>query len=186
MAPSHPPLIWIDMEMSGLDPKTCTILEIAAIVTNERLEVLDEGIDIVIHHPEAVLDAMDDWNTQHHGASGLTDAVRTSTCSLEAAEERVLEYLRTHTKAFTSPLCGNTVGQDRRFAEAYMPSLASFLHYRTIDVSTIKELASRWYPQLPRFPKQDRHRALDDILESIRELAYYREHVFLPTTRTDA
>lgn len=172
------PLVWIDLEMSGLDPGTCHILEIATLVTDEKLEVIGEGPDLVIHQPDEVLDAMDEWCTKHHGQSGLTEQVRRSTIELADAEAQTLAFVREHTKPNTSPLCGNSVWQDRRFLVRYMPQLDSFLHYRLIDVSTIKELTKRWYPSVGIPAKQDAHRALDDIRASIEELKFYREHVF--------
>ncbi|GAB4330520.1 MAG: oligoribonuclease [Dehalococcoidia bacterium] len=173
-----PPLVWLDLEMSGLDPESCTILEAAVIVTGSDLEELDPGLHVVIHHPDAVLDGMDDWCTRQHGQSGLTDAVRRSTVNLPQAEERILAYLRRFTRPGESPLCGNSVGHDRRFLVRHMPALAEFLHYRVVDVSTIKELVRRWYPAFAIPQKGDRHRALDDIRDSIAELRYYRDHVF--------
>jgi oligoribonuclease len=172
------PLVWIDMEMSGLDPRACHILEIATLVTDARLDVIAEGPDIVVHQPDEVLDAMDDWCTEHHGASGLTEAVRKSDISVQEAEGRTLEFLSQFTRPGTSPLCGNSVWQDRRFIIEYMPALDRFLHYRIVDVSTIKELARRWYPSTTPPTKRESHRALDDIRESIAELKFYRESFF--------
>jgi oligoribonuclease len=178
-AVTHPPLVWIDLEMSGLDPDTCRILEIATLVTDDQLNVVAEGPDLVIHQPDEVLAAMDEWCTSHHGASGLTDAVRASTISLAEAERRTLAFIEPYTKAGASPLCGNSVWQDRRFLAKYMPELDAYLHYRLVDVSTLKELARRWFPGIKAPTKGDAHRALDDIRESIAELAFYREHLFL-------
>ena len=175
---SAPPLVWIDLEMSGLDPDTCEILEIATLVTDGQLELLAEGPDIVIHQPDPVLDRMDAWCNRQHGQSGLTAQVRASTTSLAEAEARTLEFLRAHCSPGKSPLCGNSIGHDRRFIVRYMPALAEFLHYRSIDVSSVKELARRWYPDLPTHPKGETHRALDDIRESIQELRHYRKHIF--------
>lgn len=175
---SAPPLVWIDLEMSGLDPDTCEILEIATLVTDGQLELLAEGPDIVIHQPDPVLDRMDAWCTRQHGQSGLTAQVQASTTSLAEAEARTLEFLRAHCSPGKSPLCGNSIGHDRRFIVRYMPALAEFLHYRSIDVSSVKELARRWYPDLPTHPKGETHRALDDIRESIQELRHYRKHIF--------
>ena len=172
------PLVWIDLEMSGLDPETCRILEIATLVTDADLEILGEGPDIVVHQPDAVLDAMDAWCTSHHGESGLTAAVKASEVSLAEAEARTLAFLEPLTEAGASPLCGNSIWQDRRFIARYMPKLDTFLHYRMIDVSTLKELARRWYPDAKAPPKGESHRALDDIRESIAELRFYRESVF--------
>jgi oligoribonuclease len=173
-----PPLVWIDLEMSGLDPDTCQILEIAAIVTDGDLNVLAEGPDLVIHQPDAVLEAMDEWCTRQHGQSGLTAAVKASAVALAEAEAQVLELVRSLCPAGKSPLCGNSIGHDRRFLIRYMPALAAHLSYRNIDVSSIKELVRRWYPALAAPPKRETHRALDDIRESIAELRFYREHVF--------
>jgi len=175
---NQPPLIWIDMEMSGLDPETCEILEIACIVTDGDLVEVDEGMDLVVNQPDAVLDAMDDWCTRHHGQSGLTAAVKASTISLKEAEQHTLTYLKQHTNKGQSPLCGSSVSHDRRFIDRYMPELSTFLHYRTIDVSTVKELVKRWQPDAGAPPKKNAHRALDDIRESIEELRHYRKHAF--------
>jgi oligoribonuclease len=174
------PLIWIDLEMSGLDADSCRILEIATLVTDDQLEVIAEGPDLVIHWPDSVLDDMDAWCTQHHRDSGLTDAVKTSDISEREAERQTLAFLEQHCSPGRCPLCGNSVWQDRRFIDRYMPSLGAFLHYRTVDVSTIKELVYRWYPNLELPKKQESHRALGDIRESIEELRYYRQHVFQP------
>jgi oligoribonuclease len=179
-ANASPPLVWIDMEMSGLDPESCHILEIASVVTSGDLEVIAEGPDLVVHQPDEVLEAMDEWCTQHHGGSGLTAAVRASDISVEDAEGQTLEFLSEHTRAGASPLCGNSVWQDRRFIIRYMPALEKFLHYRIVDVSSVKELARRWYPQLVSPTKRESHRALDDIRESIEELRFYRKSVFRP------
>lgn len=179
-APSQEPapLVWIDMEMSGLDPSGCRILEIATVITDGRLEILAEGPDLVVHQPDAVLDAMDEWCTRHHGESGLTDQVRASSVSEAEAEHQTLEFLARFTQAGTSPLCGNSVHQDRRFIARYMPKLDAFLHYRLVDVSTLKELQRRWYPELKAPSKHETHRALDDIRESIEELRFYRGALF--------
>ena len=177
--PSLPNLIWIDLEMSGLDPDKCAILEIACIVTDGELKELGEGIDLVINQPDPVLAAMDEWCTRHHGQSGLTDAVKASTILLRAAELRTIEYLKRVTNKGQSPLAGSSVSHDRRFIDKYMPDLAAWLHYRTIDVSTVKELVKRWAPGVEMPTKKNTHRALDDIRESIEELRYYREHAFL-------
>jgi oligoribonuclease len=172
------PLVWIDMEMSGLDPGTCRILEIATIVTNGKLEILAEGPDLVVHQGSEVLDAMDEWCTRHHGESGLTAQVRASTIDEAEAERLTLEFLAQWTQAGASPLCGNSVHQDRRFMARYMPRVDAFLHYRLVDVSTIKELSRRWYPELKPPLKRETHRALDDIRESIAELRFYRGALF--------
>ncbi len=180
--PASPPLVWIDLEMTGLDPDRCTILEIATIVTDADLAVTAEGPAIAIHHPDAVLDGMDPWCVEHHGASGLTEACRRSDVDLAEAERRTLAFLERYCAPGVAPLCGNSVWQDRRFLARYMPKVESFLHYRIVDVSSIKELAARWYPAMPPFEKQETHRALDDIRESIAELAHYRRHVFREAT----
>jgi oligoribonuclease len=173
-----PPLIWIDMEMSGLDPGACAILEIAVIVTDGDLAEIAEGPDIVVHQPDGVLDAMDEWNIEHHGKSGLIARVKASVIDVEAAEAAVLDFLAAHTEPGISPLAGNSVHQDRAFIDRHMPLLAAYLHYRNVDVSTVKELSFRWYPALPRFEKAEAHRALSDIRESLAELRHYRENIF--------
>jgi oligoribonuclease len=178
MTDPHPPLIWLDMEMTGLDPDTEHVLEIATLITDAELEVIAEGPDIVVHQPDEILDAMGEWCTEHHGRSGLTEACRRSTISVEEAEAETLAFVREHCPPGKSPLCGNSIGQDRRFIVRHMPKLDAFLHYRSVDVSTLKELCRRWYPDLPGVTKAEAHRALDDIRESLAELRYYREHVF--------
>ncbi|MFT7582523.1 MAG: oligoribonuclease [Myxococcota bacterium] len=170
-------LIWLDMEMSGLDPETCLPLEVATIITDSHLVILAEGPNLVIHQPDAVLDAMDSWNTEHHGASGLTDQVRASKISCAEAEAMTLTFVRQWTDPGESPLCGNTIGQDRRFMRRYMRQLDAHMHYRSVDISTIKELARRWYAIQPP-AKQTSHRALDDIRESIEELRFYKDTLF--------
>lgn len=172
-------LIWIDLEMTGLDPRRHVILEIGSIVTGGDLRVIADGPDIVIHHSAESLASMDEWSRDQHQSSGLLEQVRTSHYSCEQAETETLEFLSRHCKEGASPLCGNSVWQDRRFLAEYMPRLEGFLTYRNIDVSSIKELAKRWYPDLPRFEKQKAHLALSDIRESIKELEYYRKNVFL-------
>lgn len=178
MAPSADNLGWIDMEMTGLDPKTCVILEIATLVTDKDLNILAEGPVLAVHQPETALAAMDDWNKEHHGRSGLIERVRASSLTPGEAEGRTLDFLRLWIPSGKSPLCGNSVHQDRRFMQEAMPALDAFFHYRIIDVSTVKELAKRWYPDLPEFPKKKAHLALDDIKESVEELRYFREKVF--------
>jgi len=173
----HTLLVWLDMEMTGLDPATCAPIELATIVTNADLEIVAEGPNLVIHQPDALLSAMDSWNTEHHGKSGLTAAVRASTVSVRDAMEQTLAFLREHLDAGVSPCCGNSIAQDRRFLRKYMPELDAFFHYRSVDISTIKELVRRWYNLKPP-EKQSAHRALDDIKESIDELRWYREVVF--------
>lgn len=169
-------LVWIDLEMTGLDPDRDRIIEIATIVTNSELDVLAEGPVIAIHQPDPVLDAMDDWNRNTHGASGLIDRVRRSRSTTADAEQQTLAFLETHADPGTSPMCGNSICQDRRFLYREMPRLERFFHYRNLDVSTIKELARRWAPEvLAGLTKESRHQALDDVRESIRELGYYRK-----------
>ncbi len=166
------------MEMTGLAVERHHVLEVAAIVTDGELRELDEGVDLVVRQPDEVLALMDAWCVKQHGQSGLTAASRASRTGLVEAEALLLDYLKKHTAEGQSPLCGNSVGHDRRFLERWMPAVAEYLHYRVIDVSTVKELALRWYPELERFPKGQAHRARDDILESIAELRFYRERVF--------
>lgn len=177
MAPSRDHLIWLDMEMSGLDPATCRPLEIATLVTDSELDVIAEGPNLVIHQPDSVLGAMDEWNTAHHGMSGLSKAVRQSKISEADAEEQTMAFLLRYTAPRTSPLCGNSVSQDRRFLRRYMPKIEEHLHYRIIDISSLKELVRRWYHlEPPR--KKEAHRALEDIRESIDELRFYRRAIF--------
>lgn len=172
-------LIWIDLEMTGLSPEQDTIIEIATIVTNSDLEVLAEGPVLAIHQPAAIMDAMDEWNTRQHGNSGLTERVRTSSIDMALAEQRTLDFLRRFIEAGQSPMCGNSICQDRRFMARYMPELERFFHYRNLDVSSVKELAKRWRPEvLNGFKKKGAHLALDDIRDSIAELVHYREHFF--------
>jgi oligoribonuclease len=169
-------LVWLDMEMTGLDPEKERIIEVAVVVTEPDLTIVAEGPVLVIHQPDSLLDAMDSWNRSTHGKSGLTDKVKASTLTEEQAESQLIAFLSQHVPAGKSPLCGNTVSQDRRFMFNYMPKLEQFFHYRTVDVSTIKELARRWRPELLKgFEKRSKHEALADIYESIDELKYYRE-----------
>lgn len=169
-------LVWLDMEMTGLDPEKERIIEVAVVVTEPDLTIVAEGPVLVIHQPDALLDAMDSWNRSTHGKSGLTDKVKASTLTEAQAEDQLIAFLAQHVPAGKSPLCGNTVSQDRRFMFNYMPKLEQFFHYRTVDVSTIKELARRWRPELLKgFEKRSKHEALADIYESIDELKYYRE-----------
>jgi len=178
-------LVWLDLEMSGLDPERDVILEIATIITDNALNIVAEGPNLVIHQPDHVLQAMDAWCREHHGRSGLTARVRASHITLREAERQTLDFVRRHVPKGASPLCGNSVHQDRRFLSRYMPELEGWLHYRNIDVSTIKELARRWYPGFQPPAKQNTHLALADIRESIAELAAYRRHLFVPTGRRD-
>ncbi|MBD3670880.1 MAG: oligoribonuclease [Gammaproteobacteria bacterium] len=170
-------LVWIDLEMTGLDPQTDQIIEIATIVTDVNLNILDEGPVLAIHQSDAVIDAMDEWNTNTHGASGLIERVRNSDIDEAEATRQTIEFLKQYVPQRGSPMCGNSICQDRRFLAARMPQLEAWFHYRNLDVSTLKELVNRWRPALKDgFSKQGTHQALDDIRESIAELRYYREH----------
>lgn len=171
-------LIWLDLEMTGLDSNRDSILEIATIVTDAELNELAEGPVFAISHRKSALNAMDDWNTEHHQASGLWRRVLESDVDMRSAEKGTLEFLAAWSEAGTSPLCGNSICQDRRFMHRLMPELEAWFHYRNLDVSTLKELAARWSPDLLEgFTKQNRHEALSDIRESIAELRYYRKHM---------
>ena len=171
-------LIWIDLEMTGLDTQHDQIIEIATVVTDSNLAILAQGPVIAIHQPDEIMNAMDAWNTSHHGDSGLTSRVNQSTTTAEDAERETLEFLRQYVALGKSPMCGNSICQDRRFMARLMPELEAFFHYRNLDVSTLKELARMWKPELTGgFVKKGAHLALDDILESIDELKYYREHL---------
>ena len=170
-------LIWVDMEMTGLDPDTDVVIEIASIVTTKELEVLAEGPVIAIHQSDATLARMDEWNTRTHGESGLVDRVRASSVNEATATSLTLEFLKEWVQPNTSPMCGNSIGQDRRFMARHMPELEAFFHYRNLDVTTLKLLAGFWRADLPAHPKQNAHEALADIRESIEELRYYREHL---------
>ena len=174
----HPDnLIWIDLEMTGLDPDNDVIIEIATIVTDPQLNVLAEGPSLAIKQPDALLDGMDEWNTRQHGQSGLTRRVRESTISPADAERQTIDFLSAWVPAGKSPMCGNSICQDRRFLYRGMPELEKYFHYRNLDVPTLKELAARWAPEVKNgFKKQSSHLALDDIRDSIAELKHYREH----------
>ncbi len=177
--PSSDYLIWIDLEMTGLKPDTDVIIEMATIVTDSELRRVAEGPVIAIHQPDSVLDGMDEWNKRTHGASGLLARVRDSKWTMAMAESRTLEFLKALVEPNASPMCGNSICQDRRFLARHMPTLEKFFHYRNLDVSTLKELARRWAPGIiPGFSKQGEHKALADIQESIRELEYYRRQLF--------
>lgn len=174
-------LIWVDMEMSGLDPEKERILEVAVIVTDAHLNILATAPVWVIHQEDALLDAMDAWNKGTHGRSGLIDKVKASTTNEATAEAECIAFLKQYVKPGISPMCGNTIGQDRRFMSKYMPKLEAFFHYRNIDVSTLKELCKRWHPELVKgFTKKQAHTALADIEESIEELRYYRDKFIIP------
>ena len=178
-------LVWMDLEMTGLDHTTEVIVEIATIVTDDDLTVLAEGPDLVIHQSDEVLARMDPFVLEMHTRSGLLEAIRTSTISLADAGAATLAFIREHASEPKSvPLCGNSIGTDRRFLAAYLPEIEDHLHYRSIDVSSIKELVKRWYPKVARPQKTGQHRALDDIRDSIDELRFYRERVFVPPAST--
>ncbi|GGY20531.1 oligoribonuclease [Paludibacterium paludis] len=177
MAQDQNSLIWLDMEMTGLNPDTDRIIEVAAVITDSALNVIAESPVYVIHQPDAVLDAMDDWNKSTHGRSGLIGRIRESTLGEADVEAGMLAFLAEHVPARTSPMCGNSICQDRRFMARWMPRLEAHFHYRNLDVSTLKELCKRWKPEIARgVVKKGRHQALADIHESIEEMRYYREH----------
>lgn len=176
MAISDHNLVWVDMEMTGLIPEVDRVIEIATIVTDSHLNVLAEGPVIAIKQPDAALEAMDEWNTRTHSASGLVERVRSSTVSDQLASDMTLDFLREWVPEGVSPMCGNSICQDRRFMARHMPALEKYFHYRNLDVSTLKILAQRWRPDLPDLPKQGAHQALADIRESIEELRHYRTH----------
>jgi oligoribonuclease len=176
MADKELNLIWIDLEMTGLDPLQERIIEIATVVTDSELNVLAEGPSMAINQPNALIQAMDDWNTNQHGKSGLTERVIQSTVTEAQAESETIEFLKQWVPEGVSPMCGNSIGQDRRFLVRYMPELANYFHYRNLDVSTLKELVVRWKPELINgFEKKGTHLAMDDVYDSIRELVYYRK-----------
>jgi oligoribonuclease len=178
-APNETHLIWVDMEMTGLRPDVDRIIEVAVVVTDRFLEVLAQGPVLAIHQPDSVLAAMDAWNTATHGRSGLTERVRASTVTEADAQARLIQFLRPWVPAGKSPMCGNSICQDRRFMARTMPELEAYFHYRNLDVSTVKELCKRWRPEIAKaFAKRSAHSALADIEESIDELRYYREHFF--------
>ena len=178
-APRSDLLVWIDLEMTGLEPDKERIIEVATLITDAQLNVVAEGPVIAVKQPDSLLAGMDDWNQKTHGESGLVARVKASTIETKEAERQTLDFLRQYVVAGSSPMCGNSIHQDRRFLEREMPDLWAFFHYRNLDVSTVKELAKRWNPgALVGFKKQNAHLAMDDIKESIAELAHYR-HTFL-------
>ena len=175
----HHRMVWIDLEMTGLDLTRESIIEIATVVTDGQLNVIATGPNLAITVPDSLIQGMDEWNTRHHHRSGLVDRIRNEGVSVNEAEQATLSFLREWVDENTAPLCGNSVWNDRQFMAKEMPELLDFLHYRMVDVSTVKELSRRWYRDVPRYPKKGAHLALDDILESIEELKYFREHVFV-------
>ena len=184
MQTSRDNLIWIDLEMTGLSPENDVIIEIATVVTGPQLDILAEGPVIAVHQDDARLAGMDEWNTRQHGASGLTARVRESLVDAAQAEALTLEFLKAWVPAGASPICGNSICQDRRFLARHMPQLERYFHYRNLDVSTLKELARRWAPQVAaQFTKESTHLALADIHDSIRELRFYREQLLVPACR---
>ncbi|NKF49497.1 oligoribonuclease [Shewanella sp. WXL01] len=179
MAANANNLIWVDLEMTGLEPAVDRIIEIATLVTDQDLNIIAQGPVLAIHQSDEVLDAMDDWNQKHHGESGLIDRVKASDVTEQEAIRQTIAFLQDYVPQGKSPMCGNSIGQDRRFLNKYMPELEDYFHYRNIDVSTIKELVRRWQPEaMNGFSKKNTHQALEDIKESIAELQFYREKVF--------
>lgn len=179
LAKSDQNLVWLDCEMTGLDPQTERIIEIAVVVTGPQLEPRIEGPVLVVHQSDELLGKMDAWNKGTHGRSGLVDKVKASTVTEAQAEQQIIDFLRRYVPKGKVPLCGNSIGQDRRFLALYMPKLEAFMHYRNVDVSTLKELAKRWKPEAcSGFKKAQKHTALADVHESIEELAHYRKHLF--------
>ena len=177
MAQDQNNLVWLDMEMTGLTPDTDRIIEIAVVITNSNLETVAEGPVLVVHQPDAVLNGMDNWNKSTHAKSGLIDRVKASPLDERAVELRMLDFLKLHVPKGVSPMCGNSICQDRRFMAKWMPDLETWFHYRNLDVSTLKELCKRWKPELAKgMVKHGKHEALADVYESVEELKYYREH----------
>ena len=171
-------MVWIDLEMTGLDIEKESIIEIATIITDSELNILAQGPNLAIKVSEELIEGMDEWNTTHHHQSGLVDRIRSVGVSIEEAQQQTIEFLQQWVNPNSAPLCGNSVWNDRRFVDKEMPLVADYLHYRMIDVSTVKELAKRWYPEVDKYPKKLSHLALDDIIESIEELQYFRSKVF--------
>lgn len=178
MAQNQNNLVWLDMEMTGLLPDTDRIIEVAIVITDGELNTVAEAPTLVVHQPDSVLDGMDNWNKSTHGKSGLIEKVKASALDDATVEAQMLAFLKEYVPANTSPMCGNSICQDRRFMARWMPQLEAYFHYRNLDVSTLKELAQRWAPQLTEgFRKASSHLAMDDVRDSIRELEYYREHL---------
>ena len=176
-SPSH--LVWMDLETTGIDDRSCSIIEIATIITDKELHTVEEGPSLVIHQPETVLRSMEPWCVDQHGSSGLTEACRKSTVTPTEAEAETLAFVRKHCLRNKAPLCGNSIGFDRRFIMHHMPKLNNYLDFRNVDVSSVKELVQRWYPGVAeQVVKKSTHRSLDDIRESIDEMRFYRQHVF--------
>lgn len=177
---NYPALIWLDLEMTGLDPDSERIIEIATAVTSHDLTEIIQGPNLVIQQPQEYIDNMDAWNTNQHNSSGLVDMLRVTNMTIEQAEKETLQFISEHTQKGQSPLCGNSISHDRRFLVRYMPELSSFFHYRNVDVSSISELVKRWHPQLlGTFKKEGGHRAMTDVIESIQELKFYKDNLFI-------
>lgn len=186
MSKSPDNLIWIDLEMTGLDPSNDRIIEVATIITDKNLNELAVGPVLAIFQEPAILSSMDQWNTEQHTKSGLVERVKKSTINESDAEKATIEFLEQHVPSNKSPMCGNSICQDRRFLARLMPQLENYFHYRNLDVSSLKELAQRWYPKIAKgFKKESKHLALDDIRDSIEELKYYREHILLSENSTE-
>ncbi len=176
-------LVWMDLEMTGLEPDTEAIIEIATIITDSHLNIIEEGPALVVHQDDEILNRMDEWNQRTHSASGLIQKVKVSKITVEEAEKATLDFIKKYVPYKAAPLCGNSVGQDRRFLYKFMPKLSEYLHYRNVDVTSIKEVIRRWYPSGRKLPKKsDEHKALIDIQESIEELIFYRDHFFIEPT----